>query len=404
MGSAREMKGEVFAQIGVMEEGIKMIALSELNSCKLLIETLVDLLPGGVCFGIIEGDTVSWVKASESFNVELFKVGDRLDENSTSLQAIRTKKVVTRKTSRAVYGERLKITSIPIVDENDNPVGALAIAIPLIHPVVASFKDFAPILVEMFSEGAFFYLTNISEVIAYQRSEKFDIPRMRPGFKLGNEDLSIEVIRTKQPRTREIHTDRLPYPFVISCHPLFGENEEIVATLGIAVPKKTASKLREVAQNLKTGLEGISAALQQLTSSATEIHTNEKSLNDSIDAVTTISEEIYGISNFIKEIAEETKMLGLNAAIEAARAGDAGRGFGVVAEEIRKLSDQSKSTVPKIQQLTNNIKEKVGEASEKSQNSLLASQQQSAATEEITASIEEIAAMSKELADLAQSL
>jgi methyl-accepting chemotaxis protein len=42
-------------------------------------------------------------------------------------------------------------------------------------------------------------------------------------------------------------------------------------------------------------------------------------------------------------------MLGLNAAIEAARVGEAGKGFGVVADEIRKLPAESKSTVPKIQ-------------------------------------------------------
>jgi methyl-accepting chemotaxis protein len=54
-------------------------------------------------------------------------------------------------------------------------------------------------------------------------------------------------------------------------------------------------------------------------------------------------------------MADETQMSGLNAAIEAARAGDAGRGFGVVAEEIRKLSDQSKQTAEQIRQLTKTI-------------------------------------------------
>jgi len=143
---------------------------------------------------------------------------------------------------------------------------------------------------------------------------------------------------------------------------------------------------------------------QELTSSASEIHTNEQSLNDSITEIIGITEQINDVSAFIKEIADETKMLGLNAAIEAARAGDAGRGFGVVAEEIRKLSDQSKSTVPKITELTNNIKIKVEEASRKSLISLSATQEQAAATEEITASLEEIFAMSEELAKIAQQL
>lgn len=77
-----------------------------------------------------------------------------------------------------------------------------------------------------------------------------------------------------------------------------------------------------------------------MAASASQIHANEQELNIEIKDVISLSEEINEISSFIKEIADETKMLGLNAAIEAARAGDAGRCFGVVAYEIRKLSEQ----------------------------------------------------------------
>ena len=58
---------------------------------------------------------------------------------------------------------------------------------------------------------------------------------------------------------------------------------------------------------------------------------------------------------FIKQIADETKMLGLNAAIEAARAGTQAGDSGVVAEEIRKLSDDSRQTVVKIRDYTQRL-------------------------------------------------
>jgi methyl-accepting chemotaxis protein len=110
-----------------------------------------------------------------------------------------------------------------------------------------------------------------------------------------------------------------------------------------------------------------------------------------------LSERINEVLGFIKQIADETKMLGLNAAIEAARAGDLGRGFGVVAEEIRKLSDESRVTVVKIRELTEQISNKVVETTTKSEQTMRASEEQAAATEEITA-------MSEEMKQIAQNI
>jgi methyl-accepting chemotaxis protein len=97
-------------------------------------------------------------------------------------------------------------------------------------------------------------------------------------------------------------------------------------------------------------------------------------------------------------------MLGLNASIEAARAGDAGRGFNVVAQQIRKLSEQSKGAVPKIKELTDRIKEKVDITSKQSQITLQSSQEQADASGEITVGIEGLTNLSEELNKIAQNI
>jgi len=79
-----------------------------------------------------------------------------------------------------------------------------------------------------------------------------------------------------------------------------------------------------------------------------------------------IVEQINVLSESIMEITEQTNLLALNAAIEAARAGDAGKGFSVVAEEIRKLAEQSKDTVIEIQSITTKVTESVTDLSSSS--------------------------------------
>ncbi|WP_100404237.1 methyl-accepting chemotaxis protein [Bacillus solitudinis] len=69
------------------------------------------------------------------------------------------------------------------------------------------------------------------------------------------------------------------------------------------------------------------------------------------------SKEITGIANMISDIAKQTNLLALNASIEASRAGEAGRGFTVVAEEVRKLAEQSTNGAVKVKEIVSKITE-----------------------------------------------
>jgi methyl-accepting chemotaxis protein len=79
-----------------------------------------------------------------------------------------------------------------------------------------------------------------------------------------------------------------------------------------------------------------------------------------------VVEQISILSESIIQITAQTNLLALNASIEAARAGEAGRGFTVVAEEIRKLAEQSKGVVSKIQNITDQVKDSVNHLADSS--------------------------------------
>ncbi|MCB2295741.1 PocR ligand-binding domain-containing protein [Clostridium algoriphilum] len=160
-------------------------------------------------------------------------------------------------------------------------------------------------------------------------------------------------------------------------------------------------KLSVMSQTLADNFSQISATMEELSASSITVTNNQHNLSDEIVNVKNISIEINTILDSIKSIADQTKMLGLNAAIEAARAGDAGRGFGVVATEIRSLSQNSKETAVKILALTKKIQESVDKTIETSHATLETTEQQSAAIQEVTSNLMEVTTLSDELNSMA---
>jgi CRP-like cAMP-binding protein len=177
---------------------------------------------------------------------------------------------------------------------------------------------------------------------------------------------------------------------------LRNQNRELAQRLG--------KDLQDVADQLNLSAQGITGTIKQIEASAEEIQSNEQKLAYNIIEIKDISKQISESLMFIGKVAQQTKVFGLNASIEAARSGEFGKGFGVIAEEIRKLSEVSRQNAEKMNDLTIQINAKMEQVTQVSNKSTLKSQEQSLATHNMVSSVEEVAGMANKLANIAITL
>ncbi|MBO5353132.1 MAG: methyl-accepting chemotaxis protein [Lachnospiraceae bacterium] len=153
-------------------------------------------------------------------------------------------------------------------------------------------------------------------------------------------DKSMEIRNEIQRITDEIHT-------ISENMDILQNNNTTTSELSVSgreyavEMKQRATNIEEMVQKSKRASENITGNLKEELVAALE---ESKSVNN-----------IQSLINDILNVTSQTNLLALNASIEAARAGEAGRGFSVVADEIRNLSDNSKQTVEKIQEISNVI-------------------------------------------------
>lgn len=241
--------------------------------------------------------------------------------------------------------------------------------------------------------------------LEYVPAEKLDLGR-KPGDKLSNNTVGYRCMNEKRRIVDEVTQERSAYgrAYVANGLPIFDDNNKVVGCIVTTETNEVQEFFRDKSSILRESSNEVAQAIQNLAMQAENLAVSGKNLDSLSEETQKKVQETDKIITFINDIAKKTNLLGLNASIEASRVGEIGRGFGVVAEEIRKLANNSSESVKDIENVLKIMISAMGDIKKQSGAIDKATQEQVAITEEISASMEEIAAMANEIQDFTENI
>ena len=177
------------------------------------------------------------------------------------------------------------------------------------------------------------------------------------GGRLPDMYLDYALVDLNKTVVLKVPKEEFGIPFDSISFAIKDDGGQVLGAVNVAVTTDKTTMLNEIIESVESISHNLLEKVQHIVSFSDKRMTTTDELAKQTESTMHYSTEIKDVASSIKMVSDQTNLLGLNAAIEAARVGHLGAGFGVVAQEIRKLSQSSKEATMSIEQTLHNITE-----------------------------------------------
>lgn len=269
--------------------------------------------------------------------------------------------------------------------------------------ILINLSYLLPYISSLFGDDISMLVTNREKIIKVVRKDSSAGSNYGEGDSLPNDIPAYICMKENRTVVSNLSKEYFGVPLKAVATPIKNRDGKIIGSIAIG-KRDWSNDIDSHAEAFVSSFNEISNIVDSVASGIQDV---AKSSNDILNEINKTNEDMKKtneIIDFVRNISKQTNLLGLNAAIESARAGEMGKGFSVVSNEIRNLSSSTSQSINEITTVLNNLRLSVENITGKVYENNQLFEKQAANIEEINSSISELNNTAQNIKEIAKKI